>query len=93
MITTKLNKATKKAEKWINAYFNSNCYSVSDFYTSNVENKKSIESVIKARLIDYDLIGYKVINGNTFCFTCGYMPSDNKKLYIETASSIYEIAW
>lgn len=91
MTTTKLNKTTKKAEKWINAYFNSNCYSVSDFYTSKAESKKSIESVIKARLIDYDLIGYKVINGNTFYFTCGYMTADKKTLFIETAYSIYEI--
>lgn len=91
MTTTKLNKTTKKAERWIKEYFNSNCYSVWDFYTANVENKKSIENAIKLRLSDNHLIGYKVINGNAFYFTCGYMTADKKTLFIETAYRIYGI--
>ena len=91
MNTTKLNKTTKKAGSWINAYFNSSCYSVSDFYTSNVPNKRSIESKIKARLTDSHLSGYKVINGNNFYFTCGYMTADKKTLFVETSSNIFEI--
>lgn len=91
MTTTKLNKTTKRAESWINAYFNSSCYSVSDFYASSVPNKRSIESKIKARLSDSHLIGYKVINGNGFYFTCGYMTADKKTLFVETASNIYAI--
>ena len=91
MNATRLNKTTKKAESWINAYFNSSCYSVSDFYASNVYKKKSIESAIKTRLIDNNLIGYKVINGNCFHFTCGYMTADKKTLFVETASKIYAI--
>lgn len=91
MTTTKLNKTTKKAENWINAYFNSSCYSVSDFYASSACCKKSIENAIKTRLIDNNLIGYKVIKGNTFYFTCGYTSADKKTLFVETASNIYEI--
>lgn len=91
MTVTKLNKTTKRAESWINAYFDSSCYSVSDFYASSAYRKKSIESAIKNRLIYNNLIGYKVIYGNTFYFTCGYMSADKKTLYIETASKIYAI--
>ena len=91
MTTTKLNKTTKKAESWIAAYIASRCYSVSDLYASNVPNKRSIESAIKTRLIADNLIGYKVINGNRFYFTCGYMTADKKTLFVETASNIYEI--
>lgn len=91
MTTTKLNKTTKKAERFIKEYFASSCYSVSDFYASNVSRKKSIERAIKTRLIDNNLIGYKVINGNCFYFTCGYMTVDKKTLFIETCSNIFEI--
>lgn len=91
MNATKLNRTTKKAENWINAYFNSSCYSVIDWYASSVPNKRSIESKIKVRLSDSHLIGYKVICGNCFAFTCGYMSADSKTLYIETASKIYAI--
>lgn len=91
MITTKLNKTTKKASRWINEYFNSSCYSVSDFYITNVSRKKYIENAIKRRLHVDNLIGYKVINGNTFYFTCGFMTADKKTLFIETASRIYVI--
>lgn len=91
MTTIKLNKTTKKAESWIDAYLNSNCSSVSDFYVSNVPKKESIERAIKARVSTGHLIGYKVIYGNRFYFTCGYMTADKKTLFVETASNIYEI--
>lgn len=91
MDATKLNKTAKKAKKWINGYFNSNCYSVSNFYVSEVDKKESIEQAIKTRLSDDHLIGYKVICGNCFYFTCGYMTADKKTLFVETASKIYGI--
>ena len=91
MTTIKLNKTTKRAEKWIREYLNSNCSSVSDFYGSGVYNKACIEHTIKTRLNIDHLIGYKVINGNRFYFTCGYMTADKKTLFVETASNIYEI--
>ena len=91
MTTTKLNKTTKKALNWINGYFSSNWSSVGDLYVSKVHAKESIERVIKARLSEHNLIGYKVICGNCFYFTCGYMTADQKTLFIQTASKIYEI--
>lgn len=92
MYTTKLNKNTKKAKRWIDSYNNSDCYSVSDFYTSRVYRKESIESSIKRKMIENNCHGYKITGGNGFYFSCGYLNKDNTILYIETQSNTYEIA-
>lgn len=91
MNTTKLNKTTKKALNWIKGYFSSDCYSVRDFYSSVSSNKEKIELQIKNRMNTNNLIGYKIISGNTFNFTCGYMTADKKTLFVETVSKIFEI--
>lgn len=91
MTTTKLNKTTKKAQNWIKEYFSSDCYSVRDFYSSRVHNKEAIELEIINRMNAKKLIGYKIISGNTFNYTCGYTTADNKTLFVETAANIYEI--
>ncbi len=91
MNTTKLNKTTKRAQNWIEEYSNSSCYSVRDFYSTRVYRKESIEDEIKTRLIENNLIGYKIISGNSFNFTCGYITADKKTLFIETVSNIFEI--
>lgn len=93
MLTTKLNKSTKKAKRYLYLYKNSDCRSVNDFYGKCSSRKVSIEQVIKNRIRgDSSLCGYKVLCGNCFDFTCGYMSSDQKTLYIETKGSIFEIA-
>ena len=91
MTTTKLNKTTKKAARWIEEYFNSRCHSVDDFYAAASSHKRAIERGIKARLSENHLIGYTIINCNSFCFTCGYMTADKKTLFVETSANIYEI--
>lgn len=92
MNTTKLNKTTQKAERWIKEYKNSFCRSVENFYNRCSSEKISIERSIKERVNENGLIGYKVLNGNCFYFTCGYMSQDMKTLFIETKSNIFEIA-
>lgn len=93
MNTTKLNKNTKKAKRYIELYKNSDCHSVNDFYGKCSSRKASIEQVIRDRMRgDSSLCGYKVLCGSCFDFTCGYMASDQKTLYIETKESIFEIA-
>ena len=91
MYTIKLNKTTQKAKRWIDDYFTSSCFSVRDFYTSRVYRKESIEDRIKERLRAENLHGYKIIGGNGFYFTCGYMDENENILYVETAYNIYEI--
>ena len=91
MNTTKLNKTTQKAEAWIKQYFNSSCFSVENYYGRCSQEKISIESRIRGRMVENDLIGYRVLNGNSFYFTVGYTDRTENILYIETVSNIYEI--
>ena len=91
MYTTKLNKTTQKAEAWIEQYFNSSCFSVKNYYGRCSQEKISIEQRIRDRMIENDLIGYRVLNGNSFYFTVGYTDRTENILYIETVSNIYEI--
>ena len=91
MNTTKLNKATKKAEKWIKEYKNSFCSSVKNLYGKCSYAKVEVENTIKKRITANNCHNYKVLNGNCLHFTCGYMSNDNKTLFIETKSNIFEI--
>lgn len=92
MNTTKLNKTTKKAERWIKEYKNSFNYSVRDFYKSCSYDKMQAEKDIINKMNDNKCYGYKILNGNTFYFTCGYKSEDGKTLYIETSCNTFEIA-
>ena len=91
MNTTRLNKTTKKAENWVKEYKNSFCSSVKSFYGKCSSAKIEVENTIKERARANNCCNYKVLNGNCSHFTCGYMSRDNKTLFIETASNIFEI--
>lgn len=91
MNTTKLNKTTQKAKGWIKQYFTSRCSSVENYYNRCSYEKISIEHRIRDRMVENDLISYRVLNGNSFYFTVGYTDRTENILYIETVSNIYEI--
>lgn len=91
MNTTKLNKTTAKAKNWIDSYFQSSCFSVRDFYTSRVYRKESIEDAIKMKMRENNLHDYRIVSGNGFYFTCGYMDEAENILYIETHCNTFEI--
>lgn len=91
METTKLNKTTQRAENWIRQYFSSSCFSVRDFYGCCSEEKIRIERRIRERMIENELKDYRILNGNCFYFTCGYMDKTENTLYIETSCNIFEI--
>lgn len=91
MYTTKLNKTTQKAERWIKQYFASSCFSVRDYYGRCSYEKMKIEQKIRDRMVENDLIAYRVLNGNCFYFTVGYTDRTENILYIETSCNIYEI--
>lgn len=92
MNTTKLNKTTQKAKTWIDTYFQSSCFSVRDFYGHCSNEKIRIEKNIKNKMIENNCHDYRVLNGNCFYFTCGYMSEDDNTLYIETACNTFEIS-
>lgn len=84
-------KTTQKARKWIKEYKNSFCSSVNNFYGHCSSAKIHAENACKNRMLENNCHNYKVLNGNCSYFTCDYMSSDNKTLFIKTASKIYEI--
>lgn len=89
---TKLNKTTQKAKRWIEQYFNSYCLSVQTFYKNCSSAKIEIEKEILAKMDSLECVCYRVLNGNCFYFTCGYLSLDKKTLYIETSCNTFEIA-
>lgn len=91
MNTTKLNKTTKKAKAFINAYFGSHYLTVRDCYSTRTYTKESIEDKILNRIYSEGMTDYRIISFNTFHFTCGYMNKTENILYVETASNIFEI--
>lgn len=91
MYTTKLNKNTKKAQAFINAYFGSHYFSVRDCYNNRVYTKESIEDAIRRKMSENGMTDYRVLSYNTFHFTCGYMDKTENILYVETQANIFEI--
>lgn len=91
MNTTKLNKTTQKAKSFIDSYFQSACFSVRDFYGTCSSRKMTIENDIKSKMIKNNCHDYRILSGNSFYFTCGYISEDNNILYIETSGNTYEI--
>ncbi len=91
MNTTKLNNGTQKAEHYKRLYKMADCTSVADFYDKPSYTKRQIEKSIIDKMIEEDCMGYRVLCGNCFYFTCGYTSRDRKTLYIETSGNTFEI--
>lgn len=89
MIT--LNKNTQRAESWIDSYFKSHYLSVETFYKNCSSSKIQAEALCKERMRKLNGHGYKVLGGNCFYFTCGYLDDVENTLYIETAENTYKI--
>ena len=87
----KLNKTTKKAQAFINAYFGSHYLTVRDCYSTRTYTKESIEDRILDRIYSEGMTDYRVLSFNTFYFTCGYMDKSENILYVETHANIFEI--
>lgn len=92
MYTTKLNKETKKAERWIDSYNRADCHSVEDFYSRPSYNKISAERKCIERMNEINGYGFRILSGNSSFFTCGYKSENGDTLYIETACNTFEIA-
>ena len=87
----KLNKTTKKAQAFINAYFGSHYFTVRECYKTRSYTKEAIEDRILDRIYGEGKTDYRVISFNGFYFTVGYMDKSENILYVETAYNIFEI--
>ena len=86
---TVLNKNTKKASGWIDAYARATKNSVYEFYRCPSSRKIQAEAIIKNRMLEDSGNNYKIMEGNSSFFTCGYMT--NSKLVVFTGFERYEI--
>ena len=92
MNTTKLNKSTERASRWIDSYNRAIYTSVEDFYNRPSHNKINAERRCLERMNSVNGYNYRVLGGNSSFFTCGYKSKDGNTLYIETHCNIFEIA-
>ena len=91
MYTTKLNKTTKKAQGFIDSYYNANCSSVMSFYGRCSFTKLDIEKSIKDDMYKIGGHGYRITGGNSSFFSCAFLSGDDSILYYYTHSNIFEI--
>ena len=87
-----MNKA-KRREYYVQKFMHSDCTSVMNYYAKPSNTKVSIEQDIKKQMLDRNGKHYRVLNGNTFYFTCAYVyPKDDVwVLVVKTASNHYEL--
>ena len=90
---TVLNATTKKAQEYITRYQSvvskSGHRSVNEFYQTCSDDKRAAEQRIKEHIMTDTASFYRVIGGNCFNFTCGYIDVDG--LHIITKCTHYLI--
>lgn len=89
-----LNKTTKKAVNWIDAYNRAlnggfKYLSVHDFYAKPSTRKIQAEAIIRNKMQEEGGEHYRILGGNSSFFTCGYKV--NNKLVIFTGFDTYTI--
>lgn len=84
-----INNNTQRGRAFINAYYNSRAYSLSDCYGRYSFEKGRAEALCKRAMINEGGYDYRILSFNTFGFTCGWMTPAG--LRVETACNSYFI--
>ena len=87
-----MNKEQRRAY-FVKKFMDSDCTSVKNYYINPSDKKVAIEQSIKRQMLARNGKRYRVLNGNTFYFTCAYVyPKDDTWiLVVETVSNHYEL--
>ena len=87
-----MNKEQRRAY-FAKKFILSDCTSIMDYYVRPSYKKVAIEQGVKKRMLARNGKRYRVLNGNTFCFTCAYVyPKDDTWiLVVETAYNHREL--
>lgn len=76
-------------------FYGKTCDSVTTFYKNCSYLKIRAEKNIIERMKNEKGVGYRVLNGNTYHFTCAYLAFDKKDgtaiLVVDTAENTYRI--
>lgn len=84
-----LNNTTKAAARFINGYFDSRKYSLSDCYGRYSFEKARAERWCKDQMTKENGYEFRIISFNTFGFSCGWLTAAG--LRIETPQNSYFI--
>ena len=86
-----MNKEQRRAY-FAKKFMDSDCTSVKNYYINPSDKKVAIEQSIKSQMLARNGKRYRVLNGNTFYFTCAYVyPKDDTWiLVVETVRNHYE---
>lgn len=87
-----MNKAERR-EYFVQRFMDSDCTSVMNYYVKPSDKKVAIEQGIKEQMLARNGKHYRVLNGNSFYFTCAYVyPKDDAWiLVVKTVSNHYEL--
>ena len=87
-----MNKEQRRA-RYVQMFMDSDCTSVMNYYIKPSDRKVAIEQGIKEQMLARNGKRYRVLNGNTFYFTCAYAyPKDDAWiLVVKTVSNHYEL--
>ena len=87
-----MNKEQRRAY-FAKKFMDSDCTSVMNYYVKPSDRKVAIEQNIKSQMLARNGKRYRVLNGNTFYFTCAYVyPKDDTWiLVVKTVSNHYEL--
>ena len=85
----RIKKSSKIGNHYLCLYRNAEATSVKQFYKKPSSAKLYIEKVLLWKMKQEQGKNYKVISGNTFCFTAAWMVADG--LCVETPHKTYLI--
>jgi len=93
----KLNRNTKKANRFIDAYKFS-CYSsLDDCYKSYSQAKALADASCREKMMEMNGWGFSIFSFNSTTFTCGWLYTDPETgvimLNVETAYNSYQIEY
>ena len=86
-----MNKEQRRA-RYVQMFMDSDCTSVTNYYIKPSNKKVDIEQNIKSQMLARNGKRYRVLNGNTFYFTCAYvyLKDDTWILVVKTVSNHLE---
>ena len=79
--------------EYIRRYYNSDCDTIRKFYKMPSNAKLMSEDFIKIRMLKANGHDYKILGGNCFEFSAGYIVGDETGVYliVETHFNIYYV--
>lgn len=93
----KLNRNTKKAQHFIDAYSGVLNHTLADCYKNYSSEKERVEENCYEKMLEMGGWGFNIFSFNSMTFTCGWLYDDPETgvvmLNVETARNSYQIEY